>query len=108
MKKLFAIVVTTLISSAAFAQTYTAPAAPRKVPSPPKPAPPLPAIAPGGVVPRAVRGGNPLQMLNPAAPARYGTAQQSVAVKPDSPGQRTGKPEDPGKWNGIKLFEFYF
>jgi hypothetical protein len=37
-------------------------------------------------------------MLNPRAPARYGTAQQSVAVKP----------EDPGKWNGIKLFEIYF
>src|SRR5205814_9809280 len=98
MKNLFAIVVTMLISSAAFAQTYNAPVITRKVPGPPKPAPPLPAIAPGGVVARAVRGGNPLQMLNPAAPARYGTAQQSVTVKP----------EDPGKWNGIKLFEFYF
>jgi hypothetical protein len=108
MKKLFAIVVTALISSAAFAETYTAPVIARKVPGPPKPAPPLPAIAPGGVVPRAVRGGNPLQMLNPAAPARYGTAQQSVAVKPEYPGQRNGKPEDSGKWNGIKLFEFYF
>jgi hypothetical protein len=78
------------------------------VPGPPKPAPPLPAIAPGGVVPRAIREGNPLQMLNPAAPARYGTAQQSVVLKPDEPGKRNGKPEDPGKWNGIKLFEFYF
>jgi len=103
-----AILVTTLISSAAFAQTYTAPGAPRKVPWPQKPPPPLPARAPGGVIPRAIRGGNPLQMLNPAAPARYGTAQQSVTVKPESPGKRNGKPEDPGKWNGIKLFEFYF
>jgi len=108
MRKLFAIVVTTLISSAAFAQTYTAPVITRRVPGPPKPAPPLPAIAPGGVVPRAIREGNPLQMLNPAAPARYGTAQQSVTLKPDEPGKRNGKPEDPGKWNGIKLFEFYF
>src|SRR5262245_56626461 len=107
MRKLFAIVVTALISSAAFGQTYNAPGITRKVPGPPKPAPPLPAIAPGGVVPRAVRGGNPLQMLNPAATGRYGTAQQSVALKPDQPGQRKGKPEDPGKWNGIKLFEFY-
>src|SRR6185437_13259110 len=98
MKKLFAIVVTTLISSAAFAQTYTAPVITGRVPGPPKPPPPLPAIAPGGVVPRAVRGGNPLQMLNPAAPARYGTAQQSVALKPDGS----------GKWDGIKLFEFTF
>jgi hypothetical protein len=47
-------------------------------------------------------------MLNPAAPARYGTAQQSVALKPEEPGNRNGKPEDPAKWNGIKLFEFYF
>jgi hypothetical protein len=108
MKKLFAIVATMLICSAAFAQTYNAPVIARKVPGPPKPAPPLPAIAPGGVVPRAVRGGNPLQMLNPAAPARYGTAQESVTVKSEYPGKRNGKPEDPGKWNGIKLFEFYF
>ena len=98
MKKLFAIVGLTLIASAAFAQTYTAPVAPRKVTRPQKPPPPLPAREPGGVIPRAVRGGNPLQMLNPRAPARYGTAQQSVTVKP----------EDPGKWNGIKLFEIYF
>ena len=107
MKKLFAIVVTTLISSAAFAQTYNAPVITRRVPGP-KPPPPLPAIAPGGVVPRAVRGGNPLQMLNPAAPARYGTAQQSVTFKPEHSWTRNGKPEDPAKWNGIKLFEFYF
>jgi len=35
-----------------------------------------------GVIPRAVLGGNPLQMLNPKAPARYGTAEQSVAYDP--------------------------
>jgi hypothetical protein len=108
MKKLFAVVGMTLITSAALAQTYTAPAAPRKVPGPKKPPPPLPAVEPGGVVPRAIRGGAPLQMLNPFAPARYGTAQQSVTVKSEYLGQRNGKPEDPGKWNGIKLFEFYF
>src|SRR5437879_4474823 len=31
-----------------------------------------------GVIPRAIRGGNPLQMLNPKAPAKYGTGDQSV------------------------------
>lgn len=108
MKKLFAVVMATLISSAALAQTYTAPGAPRKVPGPQRPPPPLPSRAPGGVIPRALRGGNPLQMLNPAAPARYGTSQQSVTMKSEYPGQRNGKPTDPGKWNGIKLFEFYF
>jgi hypothetical protein len=43
-----------------------------------------------GVIPRAVRGGNPLQMLNPFAPAKYGTANESVAVDPDVPGKVNG------------------
>lgn len=52
----------------------------------------------GGVVPRMFQGGgNPLQMFNPKAPARYGTAAQAVAIDPDT-----------GKLNGIKLFEFVF
>jgi hypothetical protein len=42
-------------------------------------------------------GGNPLQMLNPKAPAKYGTAQQHVDIDP-----RTGK------WKGIKLFTITF
>jgi hypothetical protein len=50
-----------------------------------------------GVIPRAVRGGNPLQMLNPTAPAKYGTAEQSVVLDPDT-----------GKWKGIKFFEILF
>jgi hypothetical protein len=52
-----------------------------------------------GVFPRAFgRGRNPLQMLNPRAPAKYGTAEQSVAFDPHIP----------GKWNGIKFFEIVF
>lgn len=98
MKKLFAIAAITLLASVAFAQTYTAPVAPRKAATPQKPPPPLPPREAGGVIPRAVRGGNPLQMLNPRAPARYGTAEQSVSFHPDVP----------GKWNGIKLFEIWF
>jgi hypothetical protein len=47
-----------------------------------------------GAVPRAVRGGNPLQMVNPLAPPKYGSAAQSVLLEPYT-----------GKWNGIKLFE---
>jgi len=43
-----------------------------------------------GVIPRAVRGGNPLQMLNPFAPAKYGTARESVSVDPDVPGKVNG------------------
>lgn len=43
-----------------------------------------------GVIPRAVRGGNPLQMLNPFAPAKYGTADENVSVDPDVPGKVNG------------------
>jgi hypothetical protein len=50
-----------------------------------------------GVIPRALRGGNPLQMLNPMAPAKYGTGEQSVAYNPIS-----------GKYDQIKLFEIFF
>lgn len=51
-----------------------------------------------GVVMRAVRGGNPLQMLNPRAPRKYGTSLEAVSFVQ----------EDPYKWRGIKFFEFRF
>ena len=51
-----------------------------------------------GVIPRAIRGGNPLQMLNPLAPAKYGTAEENVSLDPDVP----------GKGNGIKFFSISF
>ena len=51
-----------------------------------------------GVIPRAIRGGNPLQMLNPFAPAKYGTADDNVSFDPDVP----------GKVNGIKFFGVSF
>jgi hypothetical protein len=51
-----------------------------------------------GVIPRAIRGGHPFQVLNPFAPAKYGTAEQNVVLDPDVP----------GKADGIKLFSFSF
>jgi hypothetical protein len=51
-----------------------------------------------GVIPRAIRGGNPLQMLNPFAPAKYGTAEENVSLDSDIP----------GKWDGIKFFSISF
>jgi hypothetical protein len=51
-----------------------------------------------GVIPRAIRGGNPLQMLNPLAPAKYGTAQENVSLDPDVP----------GRGNGIKFVSISF
>jgi len=41
------------------------------------------------VIPRAIRGGNPLQMLNPFAPAKYGTAEENVSLDPNVPEKRT-------------------
>jgi len=52
-----------------------------------------------GALPKAFGPGrNPLQMLNPWAPARYGIWVENTAFNPDHP----------GKWNGIKLFEIIF
>lgn len=51
-----------------------------------------------GMIPRAIRGGNPLQMLNPLAPAKYGTAEEDVSLDPDVP----------GKGNGINFFSISF
>jgi hypothetical protein len=52
-----------------------------------------------GVIPRAIRGGNPLQMFNPNAPRKYGTSQESVSYDPTDPYNH---------WRGFKFFEFRF
>ena len=51
-----------------------------------------------GVIPRAIRGDHPLEMLNPFAPAKYGTAEENVSFDPDVP----------GKGNGINFFSISF
>ncbi|MGH8092590.1 MAG: hypothetical protein ACREIF_03865 [Chthoniobacterales bacterium] len=51
-----------------------------------------------GVIPRAVRSGDPLEMLDPLAPAKYGSAPESTLLDPDGSGQ----------WDGIKLLTFSF
>ena len=43
-----------------------------------------------GVIPRAARGGNPLQMPNPFAPPKYGSAEENIVVDPDLPGRGEG------------------
>jgi hypothetical protein len=60
--------------------------------------PTLPEQNISGAIPRAIRGGNPLQMLNPFAPAKYGTAEENVSLDR----------EVPGKGNGINLFTTSF
>ena len=70
-----------------------------KITPPKQAATPAPVTtARGGVIPTAVRNGNPLQVLNPKAPARYGNSQQHI----------TTDPNDPGKPNGISLFAWKF
>ena len=51
-----------------------------------------------GAIPRIIRGGDTLQMLNPFAPAKYGTAEENTVLDPDVP----------GRGDGIKLFSVSF
>ena len=97
MKNLLAAILVFTLSGVAFGQTYKARfrETVRAVPTPPPPVEKRGEMT--GAVPRAVRGGNPLQMVNPLAPPRYGTAAQSVLLEPYT-----------GKWNGIKLFEIFW
>ena len=98
MKKVLAAVLVLSFGSVAYGQTYRSPIG-RQAPVRPTGTPP-PVVQRGdvgGAIPRGVRGGNPLQMLNPNAPAQYGTAAQSVILEPYT-----------GKWKGIKLFEIFW
>ena len=92
MKKLTISILIALVATAG-AQTFKA--RQKKLPKP-SPPPVVRKENTDGVLPRAARGGNPLQMLNPKAPAKYGTAAQSVIL------------DETGKWRGIKLFEIFF
>ncbi len=77
-------------------KTFTAPVTQTKQTH--RPPPPISRRDVDGVIPRAIRGGNPLQMFNPKAPRKYGTSQEAVSYDQN----------DPYKWRGIKFFEFRF
>jgi hypothetical protein len=97
MKNLLVVVLLVAAGNVAFGQTYKARFT-EKVRAAPTPPPQVTQRRNvEGAVPRAVRGGNPLQMLNPLAPPQYGTAAQSVLLEPYTL-----------KWNGIKLFEIFW
>jgi len=99
MKILIISILAALVTSA-FAQNFRAPIGPQQpVRAMPTPPPLLQRPEVQGVVPRAFGDGrNPLQMLNPWAPARYGTWVESTSFDPNIP----------GKWKGIKFFEILF
>ena len=98
-------------ASSVLAETYRAPVIrhQKQQPKERKP-PPLAPVPVDGVIPRAVRGGNLLQMFNPKAPAKYGTSQDAVVFDPapmHSTLAQNGQ-TDAGKWKGIKFFVFRF
>lgn len=98
MKYYMSLIVVLGLVVAASGQTYRAPIGKQKPVRPIATPPPVTERASvQGAVPRAMRGGNPLQMLNPSAPPQYGTAAESAAYDPIA-----------GKWRGIKLFEIFF
>ena len=94
------LIATLLIAAAVtpvVAETFVAPATHTK--ARPRQAPPISKKTEvDGVIPRAIRGGNPLQMFNPRAPRKYVTSLEAVSYDQD----------DPYKWRGIKFFEFRF
>jgi hypothetical protein len=98
--KTLTIAILTVLATTGFAQEYRAPIGRQKpVRAIEKP----PAVTGGakveGALPKAFGPGrNPVQMLNPWAPARYGTWVDNTSFDPNHP----------GKWNGIKLFEIIF
>ena len=99
MKKLVVLGILMTIAGLALAQpqkkTFTAAGRGKARPTPTPP--PIKKENTEGVLPRAARGGNPFQMLNPKAPPQYGKAEDSVVLDPDT-----------GKWKGIKLFTINF
>jgi hypothetical protein len=99
MKTLMIAILAALVATAS-AQEFRAPIGPQKpVRAMPTPPPLLQRPPVEGVIPRGFSDGrNPFQMLNPWAPARYGTWVESTSFDPNHP----------GKWNGIKLFEIIF
>ena len=104
MKKLVMFGILMVVASLLFAQspqtqkktkTFTAKTVSKTRPAPSPP--PLRKENTEGVLARAARGGNPVQMLNPKAPAVYGRAEDNVFLDPET-----------GKWKGIKLLTINF
>src|SRR5207249_11892583 len=99
MKTLMIEILAALVTTVS-AQELRAPLGPQKpVRAMATPPPLLQRPAVEGVIPRGFSDGrNPLQMLNPWAPARYGTCVDTTSFDP----------HHRGKWNGIKLSDIIF
>jgi hypothetical protein len=110
MKKIFLSILLAAATGAAFGQgqgelttttTTTTTAATGELQTQlPKPRPPAaaPIVPTEGAVQMAIRTGQPIQLINPVAPARFGSGQERVSHDP----------KDPGKPKGIVLFAWSF
>ena len=107
MKKLFLSVLLATVASVAFGQgqgelttTTTRPATKgelqKRLPNERPGA--VPYVPTEGAVQVALRTGQPIQLINPAAPAQFGTGHEHVSHDP----------KDPGKPKGIVLFAWTF
>lgn len=95
MKTLITMLALVALTLTASAQTFTTTSRTRKQ-AKAAPPPPISKRESQGALQRGARGGNVLQLFNPKAPAKYGTAADSLAI------------DEAGKWRGIKLFEIVF
>ena len=72
-------------------QTFTAPMGERRETATDRRPAPLPLRREAGAIPRAARGGNPAQMLNPMAPRQYyGAPEDTVTYDQNNPSRITG------------------
>ena len=72
-------------------QTFTAPVGTERREETGRRTAPIAPSREAGAIPRAARGGNPAQMLNPMAPRRYyGTPDDTVTYDQNNPSRITG------------------
>lgn len=93
MKKHFlaAFILALAAAGTAHAQSFSAPTTDRTRERVERRTPPPVTRGEAGAIPRAVRGGNPIQILNPRAPQRYfGHPNDTVTYDQDNPSHITG------------------
>jgi len=101
MKKLLVFAAGAFLAGSALAQSRIAAPTVHREAIPPV----SPAAQSEGSLQRGVRLGNPLQMFNPLAPARYGDGREFVTPRYVNQGQR---PRDNPRAVGLRLFSIAF
>jgi hypothetical protein len=99
MKTLIAIAATAALTASCFADNLSAPAVSRTTIQP------QPAPSTEGALQRAARTGNPLELINPFAPAEYGSGRDFVAT---SDATEVSHAHTYARPIGLRLFSFTF